>query len=266
MSNERSRLLIAEANKAIQEGNYSNALNMLDEAGELDPNDPEIYELRGIAHAQLGLAEAAVESLRKATMLAPTAKNFYNLAVHLYDIGDKADAHDAVREALRLDPKHLSAKKLLRKIAGTGGDPQFVSGGKSLDTTVAATKKLYGFGKKHLFTVFGDHQREWTNLGWTIVGLSVLSTIVIKFNFPFAAPPKPDMKSVFMGYKPIDSLSAFATIGFFTTMILASMIWTSIDLIDRRGRALWMVPMMICCFLFMPFLPQALYMFAGRKD
>ena len=262
MSNDRSKPLIDEAIKALKKGDYSESLSILDKAAELNPENSEVYEIRGVAYAKLGRAEAAIESLRKATVLAPTAKNFYNLAFHLAEMGEQNQSVDMASEALKIDPKHVKSKELIKKLRGTSAPVG--KGGQTPTKPLRTT--LYGFKGKHLFKDIGDHQKEWMALGWTIVGLSVVATILIKFNFPFAAPKTPDFKSPFLGYKPIRSPMAAGTIGFFVTMILASMIWTSVDLIDRRGRAIWMVPMMICCFLFMPFLPQAFYMFAGRKD
>jgi len=266
MSSERTRQLIEGATAAIQSGKNSDALKLLDEAVELAPDLAEVYGLRGIAFAQIGRAEAATESFRKATMLEPTAQAFYNLAVHLHNIGDKAEALETVEECLKLDANHQAAKLLLARIAGQGAEPQFSADGKPVEPTMLARKRRYGFGRKHLFAVLAENQEAWVALGWTVVGLSILSVLLVKVNFPLVPPAKPDPKDLLLGYKPINSPGAFATIGFFVTMILASMIWTSFDLIDRRGRALWMVPMMICCFLFLPFIPQSLYMAIGRKE
>jgi len=267
MSDDRVRVLIETATNALKQFKFAEALENLDEAAKVDPNCAEVYELRGIAFAEIGRGEAAIESVRKATMLAPSAKNFYNLAVLQYEIGDNGLAYDSVRAALELDPKHLSAKKLLRRIGGgKGGDPSFATAQGAVRPPQMSKRTKYGFGKKHLFEVFGEHQREWTNMGWAIVGLAIVASILIKVNFPLVAPKVPDMKNLLAGYKPANTPAAFLTIAYFVTMILASMIWTSVDLIDRRGRALWMVPMMLGCFMFIPFLPQALYMVVGRRD
>ena len=258
MSNDRSKTLIDSALKALKKANYEQTLTLLDQAAAEDPDNAEIFELQGVAFAKLGKGEAAGHAFKKATVLAPTAKNFYNYAIHLKEIGEKYKALEAAKQALTLDPKHQNAKILAATLAERASDLR-------IGTKDQENSKV-GLGKKHLFRDLSEHQREWVMLGWTIVGLSILATILIKFNFPFTAPVKPDFKNTMLGYKPMKSPSAFLTIGFFATMILASMIWTSVDLIDRRGRALWMVPMMICCFLFLPFVPQSLYMVAGRKD
>ena len=261
MPNERSKSLIESAIKALKKADYEQSLTLLDQAAAIDPKDAEIYELQGVAFAKLGRGEAAGHAFGKATTLAPNAKNFYNYALHLNEIGEKGKALEAAKRALELDPKHTNAKVLAATLATKASDLKGSKKGNKPDDNPNV-----GLGKKHLFRDLAEHQREWLMMGWTIVGLSILATILIKFNFPFVAPKSPDFKSSLMGYKPRNSPDAFLTIGFFATMILASMIWTSVDLIDRRGRALWMVPMMICCFLFLPFVPQSMYMVMGRKD
>ena len=266
MSTESSKQLIIKATEALKLRKNSDALKLLDQAVELTPDLAEIYSLRGIAFAQTGRAEAATESFRKATMLEPSASSFYNLAAHQFNIGDKAESLETVEESLKLDPNYPDAKTLMAIIAGVAAEPEFSANGLRLEPTALARKRRYGFGRKHLFAVLAENQEPWVYLGWLVVALSIVSIIVFKFNFPFAAPKTPDPKSELMGFKPKDSFGAFATIGFFVTMILASMIWTSLDLIDRRGRALWMIPMMICCFLFLPFIPQSLYMAIGRRE
>ncbi|MDR3691219.1 MAG: tetratricopeptide repeat protein [Fimbriimonas sp.] len=264
MPNDATRLLIESALQAIQEQRYTDALSILDQAAEADAEEHQVHELRGIAFAKTGRVEASIEAFRKATSLAPTARGFYNLGVQLSESGAKAEAKQAIEKALELDPKHLSAKKLLKEL--TIYESGAIGGSKSDRTSHPRTSRPYGLGKKHLFALMHEHQREWTALGWTIVGFAVVSTILVKLNFPLIAPKVPDLKNALAGYKPIRSASAFATIVFFISTILASMIWTSLDLIDRRGRVLWMIPMMLCCFLFMPFASQSLYMAIGRRD
>jgi hypothetical protein len=143
---------------------------------------------------------------------------------------------------------------------------RFSAEGVAIDPTYLARKRRYGYGRKHLFALLAENQEPWVALGWTIVGLAILAAILMKLYFPLEAPKNPDPKNPLLGFKPVNSLAAFGLITFFLTTILASMIWTSLDLIDRRGRALWMIPMMLCCFLFLPFIPQSLYMYVGRRD
>jgi len=266
MPDERSKLLQAEGLKALQAGKQKQALDLFDRALETDPDSADIYGLRGVAFAQMGRGEPATESLRRASMLEPSAKTFFNLAVHLYDMGQIAEAHETVQEAIKLDPKHAEAKKLRERIAGKGEEPEFNVKGEKIKPNPSAKKPYARPVKKHLFAVLEENEKPWTNLGWTIVGLSVVSAVNAKFNFPLTAPAKVVINNSFLGYTPQHTPLAMFTIAFFVMMILACMFWTSVDLIDRRGRAIWMVPMMIFCFLWLPGLPMALYLFAGRRE
>jgi len=266
MSSEPSRQSIEQAISALQSGKNSEALRLLDAAIEAAPDVAELYDLRGIAFAQSGRAEAATESFRKASTLTPTAKSLFNLAVHLYNIGDQAEALEVCKKCLNIAPDHAEAQNLIARIEGGGVDPKFSAEGQSIDPTVLAYKRRYGFGRKHLFAVLAENQEQWVALGWTIVGLSVLSGLAMKFFPPFQPPTKFNSHDVLAGLRPVASPTAFATIAFFLTSVLASMIWTSLDLIDRRGRALWMIPMMLCCFTCAPCISQSFYMWIGRRE
>ena len=266
MPSESSRESILKAAAEIQATRYAEALTLLDKATEVDSDVAELYELQGIAFAQTGRAEAATESFRKAIALDASPRGFFNLAVHYYNIGESAAAIEAVQKCLGLDADYPEATQLVSHLRGSGPEPQFSVQGQALESTVLSRKRRYGFGRKHLFAVLAENQEQWVALGWTIVGLSILSGLLIKFVPPFQPPSQFNSKDILAGLKPLPTVSAFGTIAFFLTMVLASMFWTSLDLIDRRGRALWMIPMMLCCFTCLPFISQALYMSIGRKD
>src|ERR1700678_1577509 len=102
MSSESIRQTIEKASELLKTGKNSEALKALDRELETSPDNADVYGLRGIAFAQMGHAEAATESFRKATMLAPSAANFFNFAVHLHNIGDKAESLEMIEECLKL--------------------------------------------------------------------------------------------------------------------------------------------------------------------
>jgi tetratricopeptide (TPR) repeat protein len=266
MPSEPTRQLILKAIEAIGSGKYSDALKLLDKADDIESDLPEVYELRGIAFAQTGRAEAATESFRRASTLQPSAKAFFNLAVHLYNIGEAADSLESVKKCLKLDPNNSEAKQLVARLSGQGVDPKFSAAGNVIDPTNLAYKRRYGFGRKHLFAALAENQEQWVQTGWAIVVLSIVSALLMKIVSPFHVPAKFNDHDILGGLKPIAAPYAFATIAFFLTMVLASMIWTSLDLIDRRGKALWMIPMMLCCFTCAPSVAQSLYMYIGRRD
>ena len=92
MSGQPSLNTIESAREAVSSSKYTEALNLLDELEDSGFVDAELYLLRGISFAQVGKAEAATESLKKAAKANPSVVTFYNLAVHLSNIGESADA------------------------------------------------------------------------------------------------------------------------------------------------------------------------------
>ena len=189
-------------------------------------------------------------------MFEPSARSFYNLAVHLLNMGDKREALQSVEESLKLDPDHAEAQKLLEKLAGRPAPTKFNIRDKFID--VAPSTPREGYEKlRHVFPFLRYNQGPWKALGWTIIGISIVSVILFKVWPPVQAPAKLDQHDTFMGFRPLQTPFAAFEIALFVMMILCSTIWTSMDLIDRRGRALWMVPTMIYCFLFLPFIPES---------
>ena len=83
----------------------------LNQARELEPNNPDILVELAIAHAGRSEWKAALALLRKAVALAPdSVRVHYNLALTL----DKADAGRGAgipeyRKALKLDPRHVDS-------------------------------------------------------------------------------------------------------------------------------------------------------------
>ena len=271
MSGQPSLNTIESAREAVSSSKYTEALNLLDELEDSGFVDAELYLLRGISFAQVGKAEAATESLKKAAKANPSVVTFYNLAVHLSNIGESADALAVAQKCQKLAPESTGVKSLVAAIESSSDHVAFSTGGTAIVPTQLSRKRRYGFGLKHLFRLLAENQDSWVALCWTVLGLAIVAAIIVKVNFPLVAPAhggasRSDLNAPFLGYKPQNSMGAFLEIAFFLGTILASMIWTSLDLIDRRGRALWMIPMMLGCFLFLPFLPQSLYMAIGRRD
>lgn len=266
MSGTSSFNPIEAAREALAGAHYSKALQILDDAEEAGESSSNLHLLRGIAFAQTGRAEAATESLQKAAKLDPTIVPLYNLAVHLANIGEKEDALNLAKRCQKLAPESTGVASLIQSIESASDEAAFSAGGTALAPTRLAKKRRYGFGRKHLFEVLAVNQRQWVAFGWVVVALAMLAALWVKVDFPLSAPTHANVKNPFLGYAPKPGLGSFAEIAFFVFSILASMIWTSVDLIDRRGRALWMIPMMLGCFLFLPFVPQMLYMAIGRRD
>src|SRR5580704_6801854 len=117
MANEQAKAFIDQATQSLQNSQFQQALDLVDQAIAIEPKASDSYVLRGICLSQLGQPDAATEALRKAIMLSPyNAKAYYNLAVHLNGLGNKKEACELAREAVGVDPRHAAAKQLLLQL------------------------------------------------------------------------------------------------------------------------------------------------------
>lgn len=117
MAREQVQQFIEQATQSIQSGQFDGALQLIDQALALSPNEADAYILRGICLSQTGQPAAATEAFGKAIELDPnSAKARYNLAVHLYALGQKTEALKAAREAANLDPAHSGARQLITNL------------------------------------------------------------------------------------------------------------------------------------------------------
>ncbi|HLK16026.1 MAG TPA: tetratricopeptide repeat protein [Fimbriimonadaceae bacterium] len=134
MANEQAKAFIDQATQSLQNSQFQQALELVDQAIAIEPGASDSQVLRGICLSQLGQPDAATEAFRKAIMLSPyNAKAYYNLAVHYNGLGNKKEACELAREAVSVDPRHAAAKQLLLQLekelagpvhgpTGTGGE------------------------------------------------------------------------------------------------------------------------------------------------
>jgi len=117
--------LVAQANKALAQGDTTKALHLYDEAGKLLSDSPEIAYNQGIAQYRKGDYEKATELFTKALAtrdLALDAKTRFNLGNCAYAsaLEQKADLQTAIdklgeaivryRETLEADPNDMDAR------------------------------------------------------------------------------------------------------------------------------------------------------------
>jgi tetratricopeptide (TPR) repeat protein len=267
MAKQSKRDLLNEALSSLQQGSPQKALETLNVAWESNPDDAEVLSMRGIALAQVGRLDEATESFRKSIMLAPkVGQYFYNFAVHLRDLGERKEACEMAATALKLSPNYPGVKTLCDGLGvELERDPSF----SIRDLLFKPDPPAYANSGSpmHYIGAISEHEQAWTVIGWVIVALSFVGLIALRLHVQFHMPAAGEPKGVpLLGGALLngDPLSLGSMLLFIVAGIL-SMIWTLVDVIDRRSRALWFVPMTLFCLCGAPGIPQILYMVAGRK-
>jgi len=67
--------LIKMGKKQLEDGQYDNALNLFQKAILLNRNDPDLWNLKGIALRSLGRYNEAIECFNKSLEIDPRDKN-----------------------------------------------------------------------------------------------------------------------------------------------------------------------------------------------
>ncbi|MGI8923274.1 MAG: tetratricopeptide repeat protein [Fimbriimonadales bacterium] len=117
MSTDQVKQLITEASNHVREQNFEKAVEIARQALEVDSRNYDAYGVLGVAFARLGRIEEATDAFQRAVQTAPySARSYYNLGMHYYGMGEKADAISMCQEAIRCDGKHRGALELLKKL------------------------------------------------------------------------------------------------------------------------------------------------------
>ena len=102
----------------LREGKASEAVVLLRQATELNPQDEGAWRLLGAALGQSHDLAGSVGAFLKAVALLPTsAKNHYNLAVALQGVERNNEARQHLEKAVALDPTYEQARLRLRDLA-----------------------------------------------------------------------------------------------------------------------------------------------------
>jgi tetratricopeptide (TPR) repeat protein len=117
MASEELKQLIEEAAEAVRAQSFEKGIDIARQALEMDGRSTDAYSVLGVALAKAGRVEEATDALQRAVQTGPyTARNYYNLAMHYYGMGQKSDAIAMAQEAIRCDGKHRGSAELLRKL------------------------------------------------------------------------------------------------------------------------------------------------------
>lgn len=99
---------------------FAKAKDLLEEAVELWPNDPELHDDLGLCYSRLGMHDRAIEESYRAIELNPTEPRLYtNLGLRLLrkrKRNDLPQVAECVHKALELNPNFPSAHVLKRML------------------------------------------------------------------------------------------------------------------------------------------------------
>jgi hypothetical protein len=285
--NEQVNQFLAEATQSIQAGQFQTALELANQAISLDNSNSEAYLIRGIALSQTGQPDAATDAFQESLRLNPSnPKGYFNLAVHYYQQGKKDLSLEATRQAMNLDPSHTGARELAARIEqelGLQTSPPVGSPNVGSQTQENPyTQNPYGqnpYGaeyKRSDSEYYATQQnsiqfvenmgQNWVTLGYIIVLIGAINCVVSIFTMgPMinelmqnANNPNFNPESVAFRTNPIMQLLGYAG-------ALGSLLWICMDLANRRGQWLWLLPYIISCCCGLQWLVQLIYMLTGRK-
>lgn len=112
-----------KALKLIQEGRFDEARQHYVELTRRCARDAESWRMLGAINGQLGLLQAAMEALKRATRIDPDdAEAWFNLGQAYNHSGDFARAAEAYREVVARMPQHADAHNNLGYVLGRLGD------------------------------------------------------------------------------------------------------------------------------------------------
>jgi hypothetical protein len=341
MSQEQAKQFIDQATQSLQSGQFQQALELLDQAIALNPNDSESHVLRGICLSQSGQPNEATESFRRAIMISPyNPKAYYNMAVHQYSLGNKVEALEMAREAVKVDGRHTAARQLMTSIEGelsasvsplgtrpnnpndplsdpiptappvdNTGMPPGVGGAMTQPTgdllppptqpeaprpmappsqapgpygapqapqspnPYGAPQGPQGYyrqgyeqSSEHSIAWIGNMGGAWTTIGWlvaviSLVGVAGIVILTIQAMGAMGPGGNPDLVRAQLEQSPGIMLIRVATL----VSLVGGILFMVLDLVDRRGNFLWLIPQVICGCCGGTFLILPIYLLAGRK-
>jgi tetratricopeptide (TPR) repeat protein len=284
---EQAQEFIQQATQAIQNGQYAQALELVEQALAIDPTRGDAHILKGIALANSQQPAAATAAFRQAIVLNPSnPKAYYNLATHLYQIDQKAESLAMAEEAIRLDPSHAQAKDLVTLIRqeseaaaaasspGPSGEPGHRPYGSPYgsEQPYAPPQSPYyrpGYEQPaHSLAFVENLGAKWPAIAWVIVAVSLGTLIAgIIFALPLFEHLGSPEELQAAAIRLQEAAGALVTLFNVLTygVMAVGLTWIIMDLVDRRGNFLWLVPVVLCCCCGMMFIPLTLYLLFGRS-
>jgi Flp pilus assembly protein TadD len=111
---EDSKPEVDEARQLLRRGDADGAIAILEPLTMEESDDYMLFELLGVAYAHTNNLDASVGAFQTAVHLNPAKpQTHYNLGMAMLRAGDAVGGHDALAQALRVDPTYGKAREAL---------------------------------------------------------------------------------------------------------------------------------------------------------
>lgn len=111
---------ISKANSFAKSKKYSEALEELSKALEIEPDNARIYKIRGNVYYAQRDYKKSLADFNKVIAMKPSAAAYRDRAIVQHSVGNKDQAKKDIGRSLSMDPKDSFAQKVKGKIAGGG--------------------------------------------------------------------------------------------------------------------------------------------------
>jgi tetratricopeptide (TPR) repeat protein len=235
----------------LEETKFESAAELARDGVDAYPDDPTLTMLYGLALVQMGEIDEGTRYLKLATELDPhDPQAFHNVALALYNQGEFQEAEVFVQEALRLDPEHEASLSTLALCREAKGAASFEVEEQVLSPSSDSVRLGSDDGPVHVL-----HLGEaWTKVGFGLVAFCIFSFMYVTF-CPFLG----------VGGVLRHDLNAKFSLFLYISSALACDFWILVDVIDRREKFVWLLPIWVCGFVALPVLPLAFYLALRRK-
>jgi tetratricopeptide (TPR) repeat protein len=268
VSDSTVRAFIEQATQALQSGQPGQALELAEQAFDVDSRSADAVLIRAIALSQLLRVEESTAAFEQAQALDPEAARIsYNFAVHLHSVGNLVRAREEAERALRQTPNHQGARQLLALL-----DQQETATTERAEAALEAPPlqgpPMIGYGRagyeipEHSLRWVENLGPAWTYIGWGLAVLScatALGYIGVTYEYLFRTLSNPTP-----GPPPTGpAITALSILGW--TTIIGILFWTIADILDRRGNWFWIVPIVLCTCGCLNWAVLMLYIALGRN-
>ena len=217
--------LLQRARDSIRAGQYASAEGFARQAAAMEPDDPEVFGILGIALSRANRNPEALEAFQRAIALAPhDAKGYYNLAAHYYSIGAQDEAAAEARKALDQEPSHRPSQELLERMESDRPEAPRATVPEAPRPPVHSIAWVQNFGA------------GWNVMGWFIFAALMVTRYALEFRAASFQVGVTGGDLTQQGLKTMEFVldqQLPLVIGVFVWFGLLC-IWWSIDIADRR--------------------------------